>query len=171
MKEILRKLLLGNISKMEYTKFNPIQQRVQNIKLIWNNDQQEDNGTEKIERLFPSPSLLFFPRIYIKYFASKKGSEYEDLALDFYVLRKVAKPLLILINHWLNKLFIIEVMIYLMLETVLYIPTLIFVSVLLTKPHSYKKSILLLFFNCIEMLLAFCIWYSCNNTLNKPFTR
>jgi hypothetical protein len=33
---------------------------------------------------------LFFPGIYIKYFASKKGPEYEDLALDSYVLLKVA---------------------------------------------------------------------------------
>jgi hypothetical protein len=43
-------------------------------------------------------SFLFFivlPGIYIKYFASKKGPEYEDLALDSYVLLKVALPLLI----------------------------------------------------------------------------
>jgi hypothetical protein len=170
MKKIIRKLLLGNITKAERPKLNPIQKRIQNIKSIWNNDHQEDNGIEKIVRLFLSSSLLFFPGIYIKYLASQKGPEYEDLALDSYVLLKVAFPLLILINHWQNNYFILTVMVYVMLETVLYIPTLIFASDLFSKPRSYKRSMLLLFFNYIEMVFAFGVLYSCNDYLNKPFT-
>jgi hypothetical protein len=170
MKKIIRKLLLGNITKAEPPKLNPIQKRIQNIKSIWNNDHQEDNGIEKIVRLFLSSSLLFFPGIYIKYLASQKGPEYEDLALDSYVLLKVALPLLILINHWQNNYFILTVMVYVMLETVLYIPTLIFASDLFSKPRSYKRSMLLLFFNYIEMVFAFGVLYSCNDYLNKPFT-
>jgi hypothetical protein len=170
MKNIIRKLLLGNITKAERPKLHPIQKRIQNIKSIWNNDHQEDNGIEKIVRLFLSSSLLFFPGIYIKYLAAKKGAEYEDLALDSYVLLKVALPLLILINHWQNNYFILTVMVYVMLETVLYIPTLIFASDLFSKPRSYKRSMLLLFFNYIEMVLAFGVLYSCNDYLNKPFT-
>jgi len=140
MRKIIRKLLLGNITKVEKPKFNPIQKRIQNLNAIWNNNHQDDNGIEKIVRLFLSSSLLFFPGIYIRYLASKKGSEYEDLALDFYVLLKVALPLLILINHWQNNLFILVIMVYVMLETVLYIPTLIFASDLFSKPRSYKRS-------------------------------
>jgi hypothetical protein len=170
MKKNLRKLLLGNITKVERPKFNPIQKRIQNIKSIWNNDHQDDNGIEKIVRLFLSSSLLFFPGIYIKYLASKKGPEYEDLALDCYVLIKVALPLLILINQWQNNNFILVVMVYVMLETVLYIPTLIFASDLFSRPRSYKRSMLLLFFNYIEMVFAFGVLYSCDNYLNKPFT-
>jgi hypothetical protein len=170
MKNIIRKLLLGNITKAERPILNPIQKRIQNIKSIWNNDHQEDNGIEKIVRLFLSSSLLFFPGIYIKYLAAKKGAEYEDLALDSYVLLKVALPLLILINHWQNNYFILTVMVYVMLETVLYIPTLIFASDLFSKPRSYKRSMLLLFFNYIEMVFAFGVLYSCNDYLNKPFT-
>jgi hypothetical protein len=169
MKNIIRKLLLGNITKAERPKLHPIQKRIQNIKSIWNNDHQEDNGIEKIVRLFLSSSLLFFPGIYIKYLAAKKGAEYEDLALDSYVLLKVALPLLILINHWQNNYFILTVMVYVMLETVLYIPTLIFASDLFSKPRSYKRSMLLLFFNYIEMVFAFGVLYSCNDYLNKPF--
>jgi hypothetical protein len=55
-------------------------------------------------------SFLFFivlPGIYIKYFL--QGPEYEDLALDSYVLLKVALPLLILINQWENNRFILVV--------------------------------------------------------------
>jgi hypothetical protein len=55
MKQVIRKLLLGNVTKMAKPKFNPVQKRIQNIKAIWNNDHQDDNGIEKIVRLF-----LFF---------------------------------------------------------------------------------------------------------------
>ena len=54
MKHFLRKLLLGRITKDDkpLLKINPIQKRIQNIKSIWNNDHQDDNGIEKIFRLF-----------------------------------------------------------------------------------------------------------------------
>ncbi|WP_035141327.1 hypothetical protein [Flavobacterium daejeonense] len=72
MKKILRKLLLGNLTNLREPKLNPIQRRIQNIKAIWNNDHQDDNGIEKIVRLLLSTSQLIFPGIYIKYLASKK---------------------------------------------------------------------------------------------------
>jgi len=61
-------------------------------------------------------------------------------------------------------------MLYLLLETVLYIPTLIFASDLFSKPRSFKRSILLLFLNYVEIIFAFAVLYSCGNYLNKPFT-
>lgn len=169
MNKIARKLLLGNVVPTAKPDFNPIQKRIQNIKAIWNNDHQDDNGIEKIVRLFLSSSQLFFPGIYIKYVAAKKGSEYEDLAVDFYVLLKVALPLIIIINQWQTNQFLLGIMVYIMFETILYIPTLIFASDLFSKPRSYKRSMLLLFFNYLEMVLAFAVLYSCDNYLNKPF--
>ncbi len=170
MKEIIKKLLLGNTKKLPKSKYNPIQKRIQNIKAIWNNDHQDDNGIEKIVRLFLSSSQLLFPGTYIKYLASKKGSEYEDLALDVYILLKVAFPLVIIINQWQNHSIILGIMVYVMLETILYIPTLIFASDLFSKPRSYKRSMLLLFLNYLEMVWGFAVLYSCDNYLNKPFT-
>ncbi|EKT4519987.1 conserved membrane hypothetical protein [Flavobacterium psychrophilum] len=170
MKAFLKKLLVGKISKKEKIRFNPIEKRILNIRSIWNNDHQEDNGIEKIFRLFLSISQLLFPGIYIKYFANKKGSEYQDLALDVYILAKVMFPLMILINEWQHNIYIIFVMTYVLLETVLYIPTLIFASDLFSRPRSYKRSMLLLFFNYMEIVLAFAVLYSCGNYLNKEFT-
>lgn len=169
MKSFIKKLLLGNVSKVEKPKLNPFQKRLQNIKSIWNNDHQDDNGLEKIVRLFLSSSQLFFPGIYIKYLACKKGIEYQDLALDFYILFKVAFPLLILVNRWQENSIVICVMVYFLLETILYIPTLIFASDLFSKPRSYRRSMLLLFLNYIEIVFAFAVLYSCGNYLNKPF--
>lgn len=169
MKKIIKKLFLGNISKVPKPEFNPVEKRIQNIKAIWNNDHQDDNGIEKMVRLFLSSSQLLFPGIYIKYFAFKKGVEYEDLAVDFYVLLKVIFPLLILVNGLENNHFLIALLVYVLLETILYIPTLIFASDLFSKPRSYKRSMLLLFFNYMEIVFAYAVLYSCDSYLNKPF--
>lgn len=168
MKSILKKLLLGNVTRLPKPDYNPLEKRIQNIKAIWNNNHQDDNGIEKIVRLFLSSSQLLFPGVYIKYLACLKGYEYRDLALDFYILLKVTFPLLILIYHWQEYSFVIWIMVYVLLETVLYIPTLIFASDMFSKPRSYKRSMLLLFLNYIEIILAFAVLYSCGNFLNKP---
>ena len=78
MKSFLRQLLLGKITKTDQPrlKINPIQKRILNIRAIWNNDHQDDNGIEKIFRLFLSISQLLFPGIYIKYWVSKRNFEY-----------------------------------------------------------------------------------------------
>ncbi len=169
MKSILKKLLLGNVSRIPKPDYNPIEKRIQNIKAIWNNNHQDDNGIEKIIRLFLSSSQLFFPGVYIKYLATLKGYEYRDLALDLYVLLKVTFPLLILIYQWQSYHFVIGIMVYVLLETILYIPTLIFASDMFSKPRSYKRSMLLLFLNYLEIVFAFGVLYSCGNYLNKPF--
>ena len=170
MKSILKKLLLGNVSRISKPDFNPIEKRIENIKSIWNNNHQDDNGIEKIVRLFLSSSQLLFPGVYIKYLATLKGYEYQDLALDFYILLKVSFPIFILVHQWQNNSFVIWIMIYVLLETVLYIPTLIFASDMFSKPRSYKRSMLLLFLNYLEIVFAFGVLYSCGNYLNKPLS-
>jgi hypothetical protein len=162
-------MFVGNAANIPKPTYNPFQKRIMNIKAIWNNNHQDDNGIEKLVRLFLSTSQLLFPGVYIKYLASLKGHEYRDLALDCYVLFKVAFPLLILINDWQSYHFVIWIMIYILLETVLYIPTLIFASDMFSKPRSYKRSILLLFLNYIEIIFSFGVLYSCGNYLNKRF--
>ena len=48
---ILEKLLVGKVSNTYKPKYNPIQKRILNIKSIWNNDHQDDNGIEKIQKV------------------------------------------------------------------------------------------------------------------------
>ncbi len=166
---ILKKLLVGKVSNTYKPKFNPIQKRILNIKSIWNNDHQDDNGIEKIVRLLLSSSQLLFPGIYIKYLASKIGPEYQDLIMDIYILLKVAFPFIILINELQSSIFLIYLMTYILIETLLYIPTLIFASDLFTRPRSYKRSMLLLFFNYIEIVVSFGVLYTIGDNMNKPF--
>jgi hypothetical protein len=170
MNTILRKLLVGKVSRNYKPKLNPIQKSLLNIRAIWNNDHQDDNGIEKIVRLFLSGSQLLFPGIYIKYLACKKGYEYQDLALDFYVVGKVIFPLLTLIYDWQSSSFVVWILVYLLLETVLYIPTLIFASDSFSRPRSYKRSMLLLFFNYLEIVVSFGVLYTLGENMNKSFS-
>lgn len=170
MNTILRKLLVGKVSRNYKPKLNPIQKSLLNIRAIWNNDHQDDNGVEKIVRLFLSGSQLLFPGIYIKYLACKKGYEYQDLALDFYVVGKVIFPLLTLIYDWQSSSIIVWILVYLLLETVLYIPTLIFASDSFSRPRSYKRSMLLLFFNYLEIVVSFGVLYTLGENMNKSFS-
>lgn len=165
----LKKLLIGKVSPIDKPKYNPIVRRILNIRAIWNNDHQDDNGIEKIVRLLLSSSQLLFPGLYIKYIANKLGHEYQDLALDFYVLAKFIFPIVILTNHWQYYHVVMGIMVYLLLETVLYIPTLIFASDLFNKPRSYKRSMLLLFFNYMEIVISFAVLYTHGDNMNKPF--
>jgi len=172
MRHFLRKLLLGKITKDDkpLLKINPIQKRILNIQSIWNNDHQEDNGIEKIFRLFLSISQLVFPGVYIKYIFSRKNYEYQDIAMDFYIIIKLVFPIYILKNNLQDQNILIYIMVYVLLETVLYIPTLIFASDMLSRPRSYKRSMLLLFLNYLEIVFAFAVLYTLGDNMNKPFT-
>lgn len=168
--DFFRKLLIGKVSKTSKKELNPIRKVFLNIRSVWNNDHEDDNGLEKIFRLFLTASQMLFPGIYIKYFASKIGNEYKDITMDFYILAKVIFPLLILKNNWQTNDYMVFAVIYLLLETVLYIPTLIFASDLFARPRSYKRSMLLLFLNYFETVFSFAVLYRTGNYLNQPLT-
>jgi hypothetical protein len=170
MNSFIRKLLLGKNYKRDRSIHSPIKKRVLNIKAIWNNDHQDDNGIEKIVRLLLSSSQLLFPGIYIKQLAYKIGAEYEDIAMDLYVLAKVFFPFLILYHNLQENTILIYVMVYLLFETFFYIPTLIFASDTFSKPRSYRRSMLLLFFNYLEMIMSFAVLYTIGSHMNKSFT-
>lgn len=169
MKNGIKKLLLGNTIDAANTNRNPIEKSMENIKSIWNNDHQNDNGIEKIIRLFLASSQFLFPGIYIKQIAIKKGAGFQDLILDSYVLIKVIMPLLILINSWQSQKIVVYLLVYFLIETLLYVPTLIFASDSFSRPRSYKRSMLLLFFNYLEIVFSYAVLYSCGNYLNAKF--
>ena len=169
MKIFFKKLLLGKVSMKDKPKIDPIQKRLLNIKSIWNNDHQDDNGIEKMIRLFLSISQFIFPGVYIKYILYKTKFEWQDLAMDIYILAKLFFPFFVLVYQCQHITVLITLIVYFLAETILYIPTLIFASDMLSKPRSYKRSMLLLFFNYIEIIVAFGVLYSCGNNMNIPF--
>jgi len=167
MKAIFKKLVLGSSPSSQPV--SAISGRIKNIKAIWNNEHDDDMGIEKMFRLFLAASPFIFPGVYIKELFGRKGQSYQDLVVDIFVLFKVAFPIILLTNGWQNNFALLIVLIWFMIETVLYVPTLIFASDSLTRPRSYRRSMLLLFFNYLEIIFDFAVIYSHGHFFNKPF--
>ncbi len=168
MRRIIKKLVLGDKS-VNNTPSGSIKKRINNIKAIWNNDHNDDVGIEKIFRLFLASSQFLFPGIYIKHIFGKKGSQFQDLAMDAYILVKVFLPFFIVYYQLTSNHIVTGFIIWLMMETMLYVPSLIFASDTISSPSSYRRSMLLLFLNYFEIIFAFAVIYAHGNYLNHPF--
>lgn len=159
MSYFLKKLFFGKDDddiKLEHT---ALRNQAKNLKKVWNNEKHDDIGLEKILRLFLVSIQFIFPGIYIRNYFGKKSLKWKNLAIEFYVLLKIILPLLFLISGVYKFLIVIILTFYLLAETVFYVATLIFVSDMFAKPRSYRRSILLLFFNYIEIVFDFAIIY------------
>lgn len=168
MKRALKKLVLGS-HKVEPEKATGIiNKRLQNIQGIWNNDHHNDVGIEKLFRLFLALSQFAFPGLYIKHYFGKQGSNIQDVAMDIYILFKVLLPLMLLYSTSLYSPYLLALIIWLLLETLLYVPTLIFASDFFARPSSYRRSMLMLFLNYLEISFAYGFIYSTGNYLNMP---
>lgn len=163
------KLLLGSYSEKDKQPQYALRKRVQNIKAIWNNEYDNDGGMEKMFRLILAISPFFFAGIYIKEIFGRKGLAIQELATDIFVLLKVAFPILILKLGWQHHTFVMVVLVWFMIETLMYAPTLIFASDIFGRPRSYRRSMLLIFFNYLEITFAFAVIYTTGAYLNKPF--
>lgn len=170
--KVLKKLLVGHhdLSDSVHTELTPLQRKIYNIKAIWNNEHRNDIGIEKIVRLLLASSQLFFAGAYIKELFGSKNEIKRNLAIDFFVLFKTFFPLIILYFQVMDNNILFGIVVWFMVETLLYVPTLIFASDLFHKPRSYGRSMLLLLFNYFEIIFGFAIIYSRAAVMNKPFT-
>ena len=168
MKNSLKKLVFNDKSKVDST--SVIAKRIQNIHGIWNNTHHDDVGVEKILRLFLALSQFLFPGIYIKHFYWKKGNNAQDIAMDIYIISKVIFPFTLIYKPWIPETIAQVLVIYFLIETLLYVPTLIFASDLFARPNSYRRSILMLFFNYLEISFTYAFIYACGNYLNHPLS-
>ena len=165
----LKKLILGKLSADEQPTEGVLDRRIRNIKAIWNNERHDDIGIERLARLFLAATQFLFPGTYLKNFFGKLGIAYQELSVDCFVLLKVIFPFTILYFNLQNNLVIFLLLVWFLAETMLYIPTLIFASDIFLRPRSYRRSMLLLFFNYVEIVFSFGVIYSRGEYLNKPF--
>ena len=89
MKIFLKKLILGKLSVDEQPTKGAIDKRIRNLIVIWDNEQHDDIGIEKILRLFLAISQFVFLGTYIKQRFGKKGIAYQDLSVVGFVLFRV----------------------------------------------------------------------------------
>lgn len=170
MKRILYKLFLGKPEFNILLKYTAVKNQLLNLKKVWNNEKHNDIGIEKIVRLFLTAFQFLTLSIYLRNYFGKKGTAYRDLAIDFYILLRTIFPFIVLLTGLYKYCFFVGTAIYFSIDTILYIGTLIFVTDVVAKPRSYRRSVLLLFFNYIEIVLNFAILYGGLNLLNESAT-
>ena len=167
MKHFFKKLLFGRLEeniKLEHTSI--VNQR-KNLDRVWNNEKHNDIGLEKILRLFLVSIQFAFPGIYIRDKYGKRGLTAKNLAVETYVVLKTILPLIFLFTGIYTNGLVVLIAAYFLCETLLYVATLIFVSDIFAKPRSYRRTVLLLYFNYLEIVFAFAVIYDGLDLLNE----
>jgi hypothetical protein len=165
----IRKLFFGKTDLQQHSRDSTINHRLRNIAAIWNNEHREDSGLERITRLLLAVSQLFFFGTYLRQIFGFRSIARRDLVIDIFVLAKVLFPIIILYFGLASHPIIIGILIWFMLETMCYIPTLIFASDIFPAPRSYGRSILLLLFNYLEIVFGFAVFYASGPYMNQAF--
>ncbi|MBL7985939.1 MAG: two pore domain potassium channel family protein [Flavobacteriales bacterium] len=165
----VKKLLVGKPRTESAPRRSVIAQRWENIRGIWNNDHDEDAGIEKVVRLLLAASQFLFPGMYIKHLFWRKGPVYQELAVEFFVMGKTLFPVAVLYFGWQEAPWIFALVVWLMMETILYIPTLIFASDAFSSPRSYRRSQIMIFFNYLEVVFSFGVIHAAGRYLNEAF--
>lgn len=160
MKKFLEKLFFG---KPEYNK--PLKESAyvaqrQRLVRIWNNEKHHDIGFEKILRLFLVGIQFIFPGFHLRNFFGKYGVIKRNVAVEFYVLIKTCLPLFFIYSGWYHYKITVAISVYLLSETICYVASLIFVADMFVKPRSYRRNILMLFLNYLEIAFSFAVIYA-----------
>ena len=166
MKKTLIKLFLGEPGYNTLPKHSAYQNYVRHLRDIWNNKNHHDVGLEKIVRLFLLFIQVIFPGMHIRNYFGKKGIIIRSLANEAYVLLKVVLPLVFLSTGLYNLKIVVWFSFYLLMETICYVASLIFVSDIFVKPRSYRRNILMLFLNYLEIAACFAVIYGGLHLLN-----
>lgn len=163
-----RKLLFGRGHAIDVVRHSTLRERWENVGHIWNNTYEEDAGLEKIVRLALAVSQFLFPGVYLKHLFWRYGPLHQDLATEVYVLAKTFFPIGVLWLGFWDQDWALWLNIWLMAETLLYIPTMIFASDSLPSPRSYRRSKLLIFINYLEVVFSFALIHMAGQYFNQP---
>ena len=168
MRRTIRKLFIGNDLDDEATRHSTLRRRWENVVAIWNNTYEEDAGLEKLVRLLLAFSQFLFPGVYIKHLFWRQGARYQDLAMELFILAKTALPLAVMSTGMERQPLLYWLVVWLMLETLLYIPTMIFASDALPTPRNYRRAKLLIFLNYLEVVFSFALLHLAGQYFNQP---
>ncbi|MEZ4779485.1 MAG: ion channel [Flavobacteriaceae bacterium] len=165
---MIKKLILGSY-KSEHKLKPAIKNQIKNIKRVWNNDVYKDFGIERVLRLFLVVIQFAFPALYLRQLSGLFGLLGRKIMVEFYVIIKLILPVLFFYLDITNNIIVVIIAIYILLETVIYLTSLIFLSDVYAQPISYKRSVVLLFINYVEVILEFAVIYSYFNINYKIF--
>ncbi len=160
MKKFLEKLFFGKPEYNKPIKLHAYAAQRRHFARIWNNERHHDIGFEKILRLFLVGIQFIFPGIHIRNYFDRFGLIRRNVATEFYVLLKTLLPLYFIMSGLYHYKATVIIAMYLLAETVCYVASLIFVADMFLKPRSYRRNILMLFLNYMEISFCFAVIYA-----------
>lgn len=170
MRSTFRKLIIGRQRAEPLPTQSTIRGRWANVVAIWENTYEEDAGLEKLVRLILAASQFLFPGMYIKHLFWRRGVLVQDFAMELYIVGKTLLPLVVLAAGLEGHPWVFWAVVWLMVETIIYIPTLIFASDALPTPRSYRRSKLLIFLNYLEVVFGFALIHMAGQYMNQHLT-
>ena len=167
-KKRLNKLIFGAHDPNELNSRDSVR-HVTRIMNVWNSSQYNDFGIERIVRLLLVGSKIFFSGVYIEALSRKLTFHKQKIIGEFYVIFKTATPFIILYFGLWNYHWLYIFNIYLLIETFLHI----FHKIFLPEHDQGRmpnRSIILLFFNFIEVIASFGVIYVAGDYLNMQLS-
>lgn len=166
MRSFLSKLLFGEFYNNHlFESENAFEKQLIIIKKIWENQDEISFGIERIAKLTIASSQLFMPVMFVKVIFDKLGYIERKIAVESYLLFKIIFPLLCIFNNWYSfSLLLINILF--LIETLLYLLNLVFLNHL-NQPHSYRRAMLFVFLNYIEMAFGFAAIYDYLNSIQQ----
>lgn len=169
MRKHLVKLFIGREPKEDRKAIDIISSNSALLKQVWNGGTYDDFGLERLFRLFLISSKFLFPSLYLEHFFGRISFTAKKAWIEIFVLFKTFFPFAVLVNGLSTHPLFFFLTVYLLVETFIVIFNRIFVSEHY-EGEGYKRSLLLLFFNFMEVVLSFAVIYSAGQYLNRPLT-
>lgn len=167
--KIFKILFLGNYNDNSEVN-SAIKKQCENISKIWNNEKYKDFGIERIIRLSLAVLQFLTIGLWVRHFFGKGGKIYRKIGVELYVLLKLFLPIVFFYFDLVNNLVVVFISGYMIIETIIYLTALIYLSPEFTPPISYRRSITTLFINYIQICLDFAIiYYYCNCNIDNFF--
>lgn len=167
MKKHIFKFLFGNEPLEDQKPVNAINLHFESIKKTWDGVDYDDFGMERIFRLFLISARFLFPGIYLDHAFGKVSITAQKAAKEIYVLLKMFFPFFILYYGLSPNPVFLFFNVYFLIETFIVIFDRIYLSEH-SKNRGYKRILLLLFINFLEVVFSFGVLYASGDYLNKP---
>ncbi len=153
------KLILGHSVSPHHNR-TALKNQVYTVLRIWRNYDHHDFGIERIIRLLLATIQFLSIGLYIKHLLFFAGSTARKLAIEIYVILKLIVPLLALSKGWIQYDWFIYLILYFLIETLVYVTALIFISDATRENVQPKRSLVLLFLNFFEIVFDFALMYA-----------
>ncbi len=155
----VRKFFLGH-GIVEHKPANAFRGQVYIVLRIWRNYSHHDFGLERFIRLFLACAQFLSLGLYLKHLLGAANSTTRKIAIELYVFFKMAFPLLMLATGWTKYGWTIFLIVYFLIETVIYVTSLIFISDVVRDNVQPRRSLALLFINFFELVFDFAFIYA-----------